>query len=122
VLTSSATVCVIGFGESGRAVGTALAQRGHAVRAWDALLADPARSDMMRTRMTEALVDPAASLADAVSGAKVIVCAVDESSAAVVKRDVTAMLVPGQELLDVNALGLAYDPAMRQTALRGELP
>lgn len=115
-------MCIIGFGESGRAVGAALAQRGHAVRAWDTLLADPARSEMMRARMAEALVDPAASLADAVKGAKLVICAVDAASVAVVKRTLTALLVPGQELMDVDAPGLAYDPAMRQTALRGELP
>jgi hypothetical protein len=39
-----------------------------------------------------------------------------------VKREVTALLVPGQELMDVEALGFAYDPAMRQTSIRGELP
>jgi 3-hydroxyisobutyrate dehydrogenase-like beta-hydroxyacid dehydrogenase len=121
VLTSSATVCIIGFGDSGAMVGAALAQRGHAVRAWDLLLDDPARCEMMRSRITSALVDPATSLTDAVSGAKVVVCAVG-ASAATVKREVTALLVAGQELLDVESLGLAYDPAMRQTSIRGELP
>jgi prephenate dehydrogenase len=122
LLTSSATVCIIGFGDSGAAVGAALAQRGHAVRAWDLLLDDSAHREMMRSRMAAALVDPAASLADAVSGAKVVVCAVDAAAAARVRRDVCALLVAGQQLMDVASLGFAYDPAMRQTSLRGELP
>ena len=115
-------MCIIGFGDSGARVGAALAQRGHAVRAWDLLLDDPARREKMRSRILDALVDPATSLTDAVSGAKVVVCAVDAASAAMVKREVTALLVPGQELMDVEALGFAYDPAMRQTSIRGELP
>ena len=115
-------MCIIGFGDSGAAVAAALAQRGHAVRAWDLLLDDPARREMMRSRIAAALVDPATSLADAVSGAKVVVCAVDGASAAGVRREVTALLVAGQALVDVESLGLAYDPAMRQTSMRGELP
>jgi 3-hydroxyisobutyrate dehydrogenase-like beta-hydroxyacid dehydrogenase len=122
MLTSSATVCVIGFGETGARVGAALAQRGHAVRAWDWLLDDPARRDIMRARMSGALVDPCASLADAVSGAKVVICAVAATSAAQVRREVNALLVAGQVLTDPDALGIAYDPAPRQTSLRGELP
>lgn len=115
-------MCIIGFGDSGAAVGAALAQRGHAVRAWDLLLDHPVRREMMRSRMAAALVDPATSLADAVSGAKVVVCAVDGASAARVKCEITALLVAGQELVDVASLGFAYDPAMRQASIRGELP
>jgi prephenate dehydrogenase len=122
LLTSSATVCIIGFGDSGAAVGAALAQRGHVVRAWDLLLDDPTRREMMRSRIAAALVDPATSLADAVSGAKIVVCAVDGAAAARVRLEVTALLVAGQELMDVESLGFAYDPALRQTSLRGELP
>ncbi len=122
MLTSSATVCVIGFGDSGAMVGAALAQRGHAVRAWDLLLDDPAHREMMRSRIAAALVDPASSLADAVRGAKLVVCAVDDAAAATVKCDISALLVAGQELVDVASMGFAYDPAMRQTSIRGELP
>jgi prephenate dehydrogenase len=131
MLTSSATVCIVGFGETGRAAGSALAQRGHAVRAWDILLDDPARSETMRSRMIEALVEPAASLASAVTGAKLVICAVDETSGADVRREVNAMLVAGQLLMNLDAgapaaqleaLGFASDPAMRQASQRGELP
>jgi 3-hydroxyisobutyrate dehydrogenase-like beta-hydroxyacid dehydrogenase len=131
VLTSSAPVCIVGFGESGGTVGAALAQRGYAVRAWDRLLEDPAGHDAMRARMEHALVQPAPSLADAVRGAKLVVCCVGAQSGAALRRDVAAMLVPGQALLDLDnaapelqlaTLGFAYDPAMRQTAHRGELP
>ena len=103
-------------------MGAALTQRGHAVRAWDLLLDHPAQCEMMRSCMAAALVDPATSLADAMSGAKVVVCAVDGASAAKVRHEVTALLVAGQQLVDVASLGFAYDPAMRQTSLRGELP
>ena len=115
-------MCIIGCGDSGAAVGAALAQRGHAVRAWDLLLDDPACREMMRSRMAAAMMDPATSLADAVSGAKVVVCAVDGASVARVKREVSALLVAGQQLVDVESLGLAYDPAMRQSSIRGDLP
>jgi prephenate dehydrogenase len=131
MLTSSATVCIVGFGELGRAAGCALAQRGHAVRAWDNQLEDPAQSETMRLRMIEAQVEPAASLSGAVAGAKLVICAVDEMSGADIRRDVTAMLVAGQLVMDLDAtapvaqleaLGFAYDPAMRQASQRGELP
>lgn len=115
-------MCVIGFGNRGAAVAAALAQRGHAVRAWDLLLDDPAHREMVRSRIAAALVDPATSLADAVSGAKVVVCAVDGGSAAAARRDISALLVAGQQLMDVESLAFAYDPAVRQTSIRGELP
>ena len=115
-------MCIIGFGDSGAMVGAALAQRGHAVRAWDLLLVDPARGETMRARMAAALVDPATSLADAVSGATVVVCAVDGAAAAGLRREISALLVAGQQLMGVESLGLAYGPAMRQTSIRGELP
>jgi 3-hydroxyisobutyrate dehydrogenase-like beta-hydroxyacid dehydrogenase len=124
-------VCIIGFGESGAALGAALAQRGHAVRAWDILLEDPAHREMMQARIAGALAEPATSLADAVKGAKLVICAVGAASAAGVRRDVDAMLVAGQKLLDLDttspatrleALGFAYDPVVRQTSRRGELP
>jgi 3-hydroxyisobutyrate dehydrogenase-like beta-hydroxyacid dehydrogenase len=124
-------VCIIGFGESGAAMGAALAQRGHAVRAWDILLADPAHHEMMHARIAGALAEPAASLAAAVTGAKLVICAVGAASAAGVRREVDAMLVAGQTMLDLDttspatqldSLGFAYDPVMRQTSRRGELP
>lgn len=113
-------MCIIGFGDSGAALGAALAQRGHAVRAWDLLLDDAASREMMRSRMAAALVEPATSMADALSGAKIVVCA--GASVARVRHEVTALLVAGQQLVDVASLGFAYDPAMRQTSIRGELP
>jgi 3-hydroxyisobutyrate dehydrogenase-like beta-hydroxyacid dehydrogenase len=131
MLTSSATVCIIGFGESGATVGAALAQRGHAVRAWDNQLGDAEGSETMRSRMSEAMVEPAASLIGAVTGAKLVICAVDETTGADIRHEVHAMLVAGQLLMNLDAsspaaqleaLGFTYDPAMRQTPQRGELP
>ncbi len=85
----------------------------------------------MRTRMQQALVEPATSLVNAVRGAKLVVCCVSAQPGAALRREVAAMQVAGQVLLDLAnsapeaqlaALGFAYDPAMRQTAHRGELP
>ncbi|MEO8307041.1 MAG: NAD(P)-binding domain-containing protein [Pseudomonadota bacterium] len=129
LLTPSATVCVIGFGESGAALATALAQRGYAVRAWDILLDDTAARDAMRSLMAGALVYPALSMADAMQGAKLVICAVGAATS-MVMCEAAAKAVAGQELMDfytttpaqLALLGFAYDPAMRQAVLRGELP
>lgn len=105
-----------------------MAQRGYSVRAWDNLLTDPDAGEGMRARIEHALVDPAPSLADAMRGAKLVVCA---SVSPAVRSDVAAMLVGGQQLLDLDAatpeaqldaLGFAYDPVARQASSRGELP
>jgi 3-hydroxyisobutyrate dehydrogenase-like beta-hydroxyacid dehydrogenase len=104
MLPPSATLCLIGFGEAGGILGADLARRGCALRSYDILLDAPATRDAMLARLASAGVDPAFSLADAVRGAKLIVCAVTADAARDVARDVAPLLQAGQIFLDLNSV------------------
>lgn len=104
MITPSAGVALIGFGEAGSILGEELARRGCRVRAWDILLADPAVQARMRHRIELARAEAAGSLADALRGAKLAISAVTATSAADVARDSAALLTPGQVFFDINSV------------------
>ncbi len=111
MITPSAGIAVVGFGEAGSILGEELARRGCGVRAWDILLADPAMQARMRHRIELARTEAAASLADALRGAKLIISAVTATSASDVARDSAALLTPGQIFFDINSVSPAVKRA-----------
>jgi len=104
MLPPSATLCLIGFGEAGGILGADLARRGCALRSYDILLDAPTTRDAMLAKLAEAGVDPAFSLAEAVRGAKLVLCAVTADAARDVARDVASLLQSGQVFLDLNSV------------------
>jgi 3-hydroxyisobutyrate dehydrogenase-like beta-hydroxyacid dehydrogenase len=104
MITPSASIAFIGFGEAGAILGEELARRGCAVRAWDILLADPQMYSRMRHRIELARAEAAASLADALRGAKLVISAVTATAAADVARDSAALLATGQIYFDINSV------------------
>ncbi len=104
MITPSARIALIGFGEAGSILGEELARRGCGVRAWDILLADPDNRQRMRHRIEHARADAAGSLAEALQGAKLVVSAVTATAAAQVARDSAALLAAGQVFLDINSV------------------
>ncbi|HMA11686.1 MAG TPA: NAD(P)-binding domain-containing protein, partial [Steroidobacteraceae bacterium] len=104
MITPSASIALIGFGEAGSILGEELARRGCAVRAWDILLADPATQARMRHRIGLARADAAGSLAEALRGAKLVISAVTATSAADVARESAALLTAGQIFFDINSV------------------
>lgn len=102
MLAPSATIAFIGFGQTGGLLGTALARRGCAVRAWDILLDDAASRAPMLARIEQAGVDAASSLAGCLRGAKLVVSAVTAGSAGEVAAAAGELLRDGQVFLDIN--------------------
>ena len=112
MITPSANIALIGFGEAGAILGGELAQRGCDVRAWDILLQDAAAQARMRHRIETVRATAAASLADALRGAKLVISAVTATSAADVARDSAALLTSGQLYFDINSVS----PAAKQAS------
>lgn len=128
MITPSAQIALIGFGAQGQLLAAALAPRGYALRAFD---------ESMDAHMERHGVDAAPSLAAALHGAKLVIVTADGTLGDVARRDLEALLVPGQIRRDLvgpglsqvapmlAALGLppAGAPALtRSPPLRGELP
>jgi 3-hydroxyisobutyrate dehydrogenase-like beta-hydroxyacid dehydrogenase len=98
-------VAVIGFGEAGGILGSELAALGRfAVATYDILLADPARRGAMEAKARAAKVEPAASLAAALTGADLVISAVTAGEARKVAQDAAGLLRPGQILLEINSV------------------
>ena len=104
MLTPSASIALIGFGEAGSILGEELARRGCGVRAWDIQLADAALEKRMRHRIELARADAAGSLEQALRGAKLVISAVTATSAAEVASDSAAVLTAGQIYVDINSV------------------
>jgi 3-hydroxyisobutyrate dehydrogenase-like beta-hydroxyacid dehydrogenase len=104
MIPPSATIALIGFGEAGGILGADLAQRGVALRAYDIQLDAPATRGAMLARLAAAGVDPAATLADALRGAKLVISAVTASAAQDVARKAGPLLKSGQLFLDLNSV------------------
>lgn len=111
MITPSASIALIGFGEAGAILGEELARRGCGVRAWDILLADGAQQARMRHRIELARADAAGSLAQALRGAKLVISAVTANAAGEVARDSAAHLVAGQVYFDINSVSPAVKRA-----------
>jgi 3-hydroxyisobutyrate dehydrogenase-like beta-hydroxyacid dehydrogenase len=107
MITPTAGIALIGFGEAGSILGEELARRGCPVRAWDILLADPQLHSRMRHRIEFGRADAASSLADVLRGAKLIISAVTATAAADVARDTAALLAAGQIYFDINSVSPA---------------
>jgi 3-hydroxyisobutyrate dehydrogenase-like beta-hydroxyacid dehydrogenase len=104
MITPSASIAMIGFGEAGAILGEELSRRGCGVRAWDIQLADAGLQARMRHRIELARADAAGSLAQALRGAKLVISAVTATSAGEVARQSAALLAPGQIYFDINSV------------------
>jgi predicted dinucleotide-binding enzyme len=135
VITSSATIAIIGFGSTGSAYGRELAQRGYEVQAFDLKLQQADSLVAMRQLMEISAVAPMDSLAAVVRNAKLVLTAVPCAARASLNAEISLLLIPGQYLLDVHSeaatlrqgLGLDAAPPPLKTNLsatikRGELP
>ena len=114
MLAPSATLCLLGFGETGRILGTALAARGCAVRAHDAQLELPGERASMQQRIEAAGVHPAA-LVEALRGAKLVICA--DALAGADATHFARLLKPGQIVLELRDLPPAVKRAQAQTVV-----
>jgi hypothetical protein len=106
VLSPSATVGFIGFGAAGALLGSELARRGAAVRAFDSQLDAPESRVLMLLRMQRAGVGAAQSLAELVGGAKLVISVAGVEEAASLARNIAGLLQPGQVFLQLSALAL----------------
>lgn len=104
MISPSATICFIGFGEAGSILGADLAQRGLAVRCYDILFDAAADRARMLRRCADARVDPARALGEALQGAKLVVSAVTATASRDVARDAAPYLSAGQLFLDLNSV------------------
>ena len=97
-------IALIGYGEVGTIFGRALARRGVArVTAYDILFADVRRSAPMRDRAAEDHVRMAATAADAVADADLVISAVTASATRDAAASAAQAMRPGAFLLDVNS-------------------
>ena len=97
-------VALIGFGEVGGIFGHDLAAAGFEVSAYDILLdAAPARAGMLE-KAKLARVHACDTLADAISGADLVISAVTAASALDAARTAAPLLSFGQIYLDINSV------------------
>jgi 3-hydroxyisobutyrate dehydrogenase-like beta-hydroxyacid dehydrogenase len=95
---------LVGYGEVGKIIAAALAQRGGGwVGTWDILLPDPASGPSMRAHATQARVHAATSLGDLLSRANLVISAVTASQAIAVAREAVPAIRPGTWFLDLNS-------------------
>jgi 3-hydroxyisobutyrate dehydrogenase-like beta-hydroxyacid dehydrogenase len=97
-------IALVGFGEVGTIFGTDLARQGVAIATYDILLDAPASRAVMLDKAKLAGVTPCDTLAEALSGADLVISAVTASSSSDVARDASPALAPGQIFLDVNSV------------------
>jgi 3-hydroxyisobutyrate dehydrogenase-like beta-hydroxyacid dehydrogenase len=98
------TIAIIGFGEAGGVLGAELAKKNVAVRTYDILLDDPAARDAMRKKAAAARVTAAASHAEAVNGADLVISAVTAASAVDVANTFGPHGTKGKVFLDLNSI------------------
>jgi 3-hydroxyisobutyrate dehydrogenase-like beta-hydroxyacid dehydrogenase len=97
-------IAVIGFGEAGPAFAKGFLTTGASdVRAYDILIDDPARGDAQRRKTAALGVTPAATNAEAVAGAELVLSTVTSDRAADVAAETARTLKPGQVYLDLNS-------------------
>lgn len=97
-------VALIGFGEAGGIIGQDLAALGIQVRAFDRLLAEPARSEALQAKARVAGVSLCESAAQALDNAQLVISAVTAGSALQVATSVAGLLQPGQVFMDINSV------------------
>ncbi|MEX3959448.1 DUF1932 domain-containing protein [Trinickia sp. EG282A] len=113
-MSSIERIAFIGFGEAGGILGAALSMKGVAVAMFDQLLDDPAAAPAMRGKAERLGVRPAMTVADAISGARLIVSAVTAASDEQVAQAVATCMTGGQVYVDINSVS----PAMKRRAQR----
>ena len=98
------SIGLVGYGEVGKILATALVARGVAwVGTWDILLPDPAAGPAMHAHAEAVRVVPATSLADLLSRADVVISAVTASQAVAVARAAVPSIRPGTWFVDLNS-------------------
>lgn len=106
--------CFIGFGEAGQAIASGLREAGVGrMTAWDILLPQREGAELVRAGETIG-VHCAASAADAVRGADIIVSAVTAASSLEAARSVKPYLTGRPYLLDINSVS----PARKQATAK----
>ncbi len=106
--------CFIGFGEAGQAIASGLREAGVGrMTAWDILLPQREGAELVRAGETIG-VHCAASAADAVRGADIIVSAVTAASSLEAARSVEPHLAGQPFLLDINSVS----PARKQATAK----
>jgi 3-hydroxyisobutyrate dehydrogenase-like beta-hydroxyacid dehydrogenase len=95
---------LVGYGEVGKILGRALAERQAAwTGAWDRLLRDPAQGPAMRAHAGGAGVEPTASLPALLERADVVISAVTASQAYAVAVEAAQAIRPGTWFVDLNS-------------------
>ena len=98
-------IAFIGFGEAGRILGKGLADTGrYDVAAYDLLFDDTNKRTEMLASASASGVRAAASAAEAVAGARVVVSAVTARSARDVARTVAGLIGPERFFMDINSV------------------
>ena len=98
------SIGLVGYGEVGKILATALVARGVAwVGTWDILLPDPAAGPAMHAHAEAVRVVPATSLPDLLSRADVVISAVTASQAVAVARAAVPSIRPGTWFVDLNS-------------------
>jgi len=95
---------LIGFGEAGSILGSGLAALGARVSMYDVKLDDAGLAAEMRSGAMRGGVHPAATLAQAITGADIIVSAVTAASAMAVGESAAALIRRGQVYVDINSI------------------
>ncbi|MFN0185340.1 MAG: DUF1932 domain-containing protein [Aquabacterium sp.] len=101
-LSSPVRVALVGYGEVGRILAEDLREAGHVVGAFDVKLASAA-GDAMRAHAAGAGVHLAASAAEVVTDAALVISAVTASQAVAVAQACAPALVDGCFFLDLNS-------------------
>jgi 3-hydroxyisobutyrate dehydrogenase-like beta-hydroxyacid dehydrogenase len=100
-------VAIVGFGEAGSILGTELASRGLEVSTYDILFESESAATALRTKAQAAKVRAAETLAEAVSSADLIVCAVTATASTEVAAAVRPLLASSSIFLDINSVSPA---------------
>jgi 3-hydroxyisobutyrate dehydrogenase-like beta-hydroxyacid dehydrogenase len=97
-------LCFIGFGEAGQALASGLQDAGvKTLAAWDILFPEPA-GERLRQAAAQHGIRRAASAADAVAGADIVIAAVTAASSRDAAAAAKPHLKPGQFWLDINSV------------------
>ncbi|HLH77167.1 MAG TPA: DUF1932 domain-containing protein [Candidatus Binataceae bacterium] len=100
-----ARISLIGFGEAGGILGADLAAlRGPQVASFDILFNNPARKCAILAKAERAGVHAAASLAEALEGADLVISAVTASASREVAQSAAHLLKPGQIFFEINSV------------------
>jgi 3-hydroxyisobutyrate dehydrogenase-like beta-hydroxyacid dehydrogenase len=104
---------LVGYGEVGKILGSALVERGLAwVGAWDILLPDPDQGPAMHAHAERERVEPTASLAALLERADVVISAVTASQALAVADEASPAIRAGTWFVDLNSASPGTKEAM----------